>query len=81
MMQFKFSKETLNTSNVDVESLLYEPFVDGINSVSTTSQNYNSLPCSYIQAWYLLSTAQISRDSLCILQLSSVFQGLEREHI
>jgi len=34
----------LNTSNVDVDPLLYEPFVDGINSVSTTSQNYNSFP-------------------------------------
>jgi len=54
-----------------VDPLLYEPFVDGINRVSTTSQNYNSLPRSYIQAWNLLSTAQISRGSLCILQLSS----------
>jgi len=71
MIRFKFSKETLNTSNVDVDPLLYEPFVDGINSVSMTSQNYNSLLRSYIQAWHLLSTTQISRDSLCILQLSS----------
>jgi len=57
--------------NVYVDPLLYEPFVDGTNSVSTTSQNYNLLLRCYIQAWHLLSTAQISRDSRCISQLSS----------